>query len=69
MLHVKQGGLGRVEDGCAVAQAVSRRPLTAEARFGAGQSAWDLWWTKYFPWVFSTKNYTLLSKYGNMGFL
>jgi hypothetical protein len=47
MLHVKQGGLGRVEDGCAVAQAVSRRPLTAEARFGAGQSAWDLWWTKY----------------------
>jgi hypothetical protein len=31
-----------------MAQVVSRRPLTAEARFRApSQSMWDLWWTKW----------------------
>jgi hypothetical protein len=31
-----------------MAQAVSRRPLTAEARVRSrGQSMWDLWWTKW----------------------
>jgi hypothetical protein len=36
-------GMGR-----AMAQAVSRRPLTAEARVRSrGQSMWDLWWTKW----------------------
>jgi hypothetical protein len=40
--------------GRAMAQAVSRRPLTAEARFRKikekeipGQSMWDFWWTKW----------------------
>jgi hypothetical protein len=31
-----------------MAQAVSRRPLIAEARVRSrGQSMWDLWWTKW----------------------
>jgi hypothetical protein len=30
-----------------MAQAVSRRPLTAEARTRPGQYMWDLWWTKW----------------------
>jgi hypothetical protein len=34
--------------GRAMAQAVSRRPVTAEARVRSrGQSMWDLWWTKW----------------------
>jgi hypothetical protein len=34
--------------GRAMAQAVSRRPPTAEARIRSrGQSMWDLWWTKW----------------------
>jgi hypothetical protein len=33
-----------VSVGSAMAQAVSRRPPTAEAR---GRSMWDLWWTKW----------------------
>jgi hypothetical protein len=34
---------------CALAQMVSLRPLTAEARFRTRfrQSMWDLWWTKW----------------------
>jgi hypothetical protein len=37
------GSLGR-----AMAQAVSRRPLTAEARVRSRiKSMWDLWWTKW----------------------
>jgi hypothetical protein len=30
-----------------MAQAVSRRPLTAEAMVHPGQSMWDLWWTEW----------------------
>jgi hypothetical protein len=31
-----------------MAQAISRHPLTAEARVRSwGQSMWDLWWTKW----------------------
>jgi hypothetical protein len=30
-----------------MAQAVSRRPLTADARVSPGLSVWDLWWTKW----------------------
>jgi hypothetical protein len=34
--------------GCAMAQAVSRRLLTVEARVrSGGQYMWDLWWTKW----------------------
>jgi hypothetical protein len=34
--------------GRAMAQAVSRRPLTTEARVRSqSQSMWDLWWTKW----------------------
>jgi hypothetical protein len=37
-----------VSGGRAMAQAVSRWPLTAEARGSRpGQSMWDLWWTKW----------------------
>jgi hypothetical protein len=35
-------------NGRAMAQAVSRRPLTTEARGSVpGKSMWDLWWTKW----------------------
>jgi hypothetical protein len=34
--------------GSAIAQVVSRRPLTAEARVRSrGQSLWGFWWTKW----------------------
>jgi hypothetical protein len=32
----------------AMAQAVSRWPLTAEARGRAQVCMWDLWWTKWY---------------------
>jgi hypothetical protein len=38
----------KVSAGRAMAQAVIRRPLNAEARVRSrGQSMWDLWWTKW----------------------
>jgi hypothetical protein len=45
-----------------MAQAVIRRPLTAEGRLGScpGQSLWDLWWTKWhWDWVFSEFGFPL----------
>jgi hypothetical protein len=43
IVESKEVNLGR-----AMAQAVSRRPLTAEARVRSrGQFMWDLWWTKW----------------------
>jgi hypothetical protein len=44
--------------GRAMAQAVSRRPPTAEARVRSrGQSMWDLWWTKWHWDRFSPVNF------------
>jgi hypothetical protein len=41
-------GIPKSATGRAMAQVVSRRPLTAEARVRyQGQSMWDLWWTKW----------------------
>jgi hypothetical protein len=52
----------------AMAQAVSRRPLTVETRVRSrGQSTWDLWWTKWHWDRFSPSTSVFPSQFHSTG--
>jgi hypothetical protein len=54
--------------GRAMAQAVSRRALTAEARVRSrGQSMWDLWWTNWHWDMFLSEYFGFPCQYHSTG--